>query len=332
MTDTEDKNNQTQPPTEKTPLDPTEDQSLAEIDKLLSEDDPEFSKSLAEITEAGENIDANVNIESLNINEDDIDSSEVPFSESKSSLFSRLPGLKKLETPWSRLRLKLFPFWLKFKNRVFTNGKRLIFFLINQPKECWSYIGSLTKALTGFVALQIKSFKALSWQNKFLIVIFFSSLFLILFFLRLNLTGTWLPQLQRPLLSSYTSLADQTFLIKANELYVPLYEALPYPRHEYLFDKIVVNLRRRPGLNENPMGYFEFIVGVDSNETAIEVKAREREFLDHLQRTVESYSYSELSDPNGLERMKHSVRQELNAHLRQGWVRDVWLQNIILKP
>ena len=80
------------------------------------------------------------------------------------------------------------------------------------------------------------------------------------------------------------------------------------------------------------MGMFEFFVELDSKDTAIEIKSREKELLDILQRTIEGESYNVLQGESGKIRLKSLIRSELNEVLNQGWVKEVYFSNIVLKP
>ncbi len=89
---------------------------------------------------------------------------------------------------------------------------------------------------------------------------------------------------------------------------------------------------KRPKENENPMGAFEIIVLLDSKDTAIEVRDREVELHDALQRVFEDESYGELESESGKGRLKSRLKRELNAKLTQGWVKDVTFKHFIIKP
>jgi flagellar basal body-associated protein FliL len=92
-----------------------------------------------------------------------------------------------------------------------------------------------------------------------------------------------------------------------------------------------VNLRRTAE-NPNPMGAFEVIVQVDSKDTAIELRDREVELNDHLQRVFEEETFSDLETEIGKARLKTSLKRELNQKLTQGWVKDISFKTFVLKP
>ena len=80
------------------------------------------------------------------------------------------------------------------------------------------------------------------------------------------------------------------------------------------------------------MGLFEFYVDLNSQEAAIEVKARELELKDLLQRTIEDETHYDLQGERGKERVKDLIREELNKVLTRGWVEDVYISNMVLNP
>ncbi len=82
----------------------------------------------------------------------------------------------------------------------------------------------------------------------------------------------------------------------------------------------------------NPMGAFEFYVVMDSQDAALEVQARQKELHDRLQRAIEDQTYADLISPLGKKRVKDLLRNELNGVLTQGWVKDVLIKTMVLKP
>ena len=120
----------------------------------------------------------------------------------------------------------------------------------------------------------------------------------------------------------------QPFLIVIREALVA---AFPQQTFTVLLEKIVVNLQRSRR-HRNPMGAFKFYVTVDSQETAVEVKDRETEVLDYVQRAVEEMSYEEVNGPGGRTQLKALVRGEINRLLNQGRVQDVFIEIMITKP
>ena len=81
--------------------------------------------------------------------------------------------------------------------------------------------------------------------------------------------------------------------------------------------------------NPNPMGAFELVVELDSDDTAIEVRDREVEFFDHVQRVFEDETFRDLETVLGKDRLKSRIKRELNHKLTQGWVKDVKFKTFV---
>jgi flagellar FliL protein len=68
---------------------------------------------------------------------------------------------------------------------------------------------------------------------------------------------------------------------------------------------------------------------VDSQDTAIEVKDRELEILDIIQRVLENFAYSDVNSMVGKIRMKSAIKDRLNEVLNQGKVFHVYFNTFI---
>lgn len=296
---------------------------LEDIDRILEEDDPGFAQELDDVKAAAED-GSDVEIESIEIDENSL-GTEVEDNEEdapyRRSLLGRVPVLRSLAK---------LPKNLKTNFKAFLS--RFIEWLRFGPKEYLLFFLSRIKVLLKGVLHTLKIFQAWPLTKKIgllaLILVGASGLML----LKWNLKGTWIPAIDKPLLKDYSSVADQVHKLEDPQ-WIPLYQALRQPEHRYLFDKVVVNLKRSEfDPDSNPMGLFEFYVELDSKDTAIEVKSRELELLDLLQRTVEGETYGSLSGEAGKQRLKNLIRQEINQVLNRGWVKDVYISNVILKP
>ena len=146
-----------------------------------------------------------------------------------------------------------------------------------------------------------------------------------------NLKGIWIPHLTEPILSSLEHKADYVGTFDPQDGAESFYAAFPQEVHEFLFKKMKVNLRRRPE-NPNPMGAFEIVVEVDSKDTAVELRDRETEFHDLLQRLMEEESVTDLDSENGKKILKGRIKKELNGKLTQGWLKDIHFKTFVLKP
>ncbi len=302
---------------------PNSESSLEDIDRLLAADDPDFAKSLDEVRAIVPDVD--VSIESISV-EDSVEGESEPPT-------SGTPPVQLSFVARQKLRWRLA--WIGFRNRqrerLLAIARRLFVFLKTAPKEFLLFMLAMLKVFGKKLAGLSASLRSTSWLQRLS--------FLLLVALGLgaawvgvrNLKGIWLPLLQEPVLSSFEPYADSTHAIAADDLGISFYTAFPQDRHEFLFIKMKVNLRATRE-NPLPMGAFEIIVEVDSSDSSIEVRDREVEFRDLLQRTLEEETFNDLATELGKTKLKSRIKRELNQKLTQGWVRDVSFRTFVLKP
>jgi flagellar basal body-associated protein FliL len=95
--------------------------------------------------------------------------------------------------------------------------------------------------------------------------------------------------------------------------------------------KMVVNLKPSSGSSDNPMLAFEVRVEGLSKEVMVELKDRESEFVDRVLRATEDFSYDELSDQTGKQKLAEKIIEVMNANLTKGQVRKVMFSTFFLK-
>ena len=142
----------------------------------------------------------------------------------------------------------------------------------------------------------------------------------------------WMSLGEKSLIPSLATVADQSWSYNIKSETTPFLMAFPQPRHSFLFSKIVVNLKKRVSSLNEAMGAFEFFVEVDSKDAARELKGREVQLRDLIQRTAEQFTYESLQSEKGKERLKERIRAELNKELAQGWVKSVFIKFMVTKP
>jgi flagellar basal body-associated protein FliL len=285
-------------------------QPIDSVDKILHAEDPEFAKGLGQLkVETHEPLEA---IESLAPLEDDDDNLPLDTQfEVKSSSHRRL---------FRRFKTKLQVKWIDLKLLLRTQPKELVFYLIAQSKN-----GS---------ALARQFFRRLSNLSRAQKLALIAALVFAGAAIRLadmNLKGLWLPNWNNDFLSNYEAVADKVSEVSPSDM-VLVRTALPQPEFQVLLDKFVVNLKRRPGVIENPMGTFEMYLGVDSKEAAVEIRARQKELIDLVSRAIEGLTYPEATGELGTEKIKSVVKDSLNQDLSQGYVTRVYFRTAITKP
>jgi flagellar basal body-associated protein FliL len=303
----------------------TEDVSLADIDRMLEEDDPQFSAELDAIKSVG--TESEVVIESVVEGEEILPVDE----EGRSWLTRRFPLLEKVARPLNRIRAAEYTRWLRIRARFINLIIQAWHLCKAVPKRGFSYLKAGFKFIGARCAALLQQFSNLSLVQKIVMGVFVALTVMTLGLLRLNLRGVWWPDLYPPLMEDLMGHADRTWTTNSDTRWMELYRAFPQSAIEYLFPKIIVNLKRVDDV-QNPMGVFEFFVVLDSQDSALEIQARSRELHDRMQRAIENLTYAELSSNLGKKRLKDVLRKDLNLVLTQGWVKEVLIKTMVIKP
>lgn len=298
-----------------------EEVSLEDIDKLLEAEDPEFAKQLEDVRSV--EVDTSVEIEATVSDEDQLGTEAQAEVESKPA--TRAARMK------SAIRLGIRTFRARLRVFLLSSWRDLILFLRTRPKEFALYAVSLIRNLAKKSVIPIRAFREASTGQKLIVIVLVAISATVLWMVRANLRGVWLPSLNEPILRSLEHGADSVETFDAKDGGESFYSAFPQERHEFLFRRMKVNLRRTAD-NPNPMGAFEVIVQVDSKDSAIELRDREVEFFDLLQRVFEDETFTDLEQELGKAKLKARLKRELNQKLTQGWVKDIIFKTFVLKP
>lgn len=135
-----------------------------------------------------------------------------------------------------------------------------------------------------------------------------------------------------PYLSSFHDVATNVREIPQDEDVIRYANDLLAPQYMVQINKVVVNLLPSARSTKNPMMAFDLYIRADSEEATVEIKTREKQFQDHLQRFTESLTYDQIQSEEGKQTWKLKMRKELNAILNNGKVRDIYFKNLIIKP
>ncbi len=135
-----------------------------------------------------------------------------------------------------------------------------------------------------------------------------------------------------PYLSSFAPVGEKILTADSDTELVKYTNDLLAPQHIVQLNKIVVNLLPSPRSTQNPMMAFDLYLRADSEEATVEIKNREKQFQDHLQRFSESLSYDQILTEEGKQTWKLKMRKELNSILNNGRIRDIYFKNLIIKP
>ncbi len=299
---------------------------IEDLDSLLSESDPEFMGSLGDIQpKEGEDF-SNLSIESSLTDHESMTGEIDPTFQSQWA--EKWPRLYRLFTIFDRALDRLWSLVLGLWIKV----RYLKMVFKTRPKEFLSYLKVMSPALVSQMKKPIGVFRSWPRAKKITGILFFSLVLATALMAQRNIRGIWFPGLGGV---PVTGLADSGILVSKidpSASPVDLFLVFPEARYTVLFAKVIVNLSRRPGWNENPMGAFEFFLSLDTREGAVEVQRRERELLDRVQRAVEALTYPEINGPGGVDLLRDSVQSELNQTLTHGRVMDVHINTMVIKP
>jgi flagellar basal body-associated protein FliL len=298
-----------------------EEVPLEDIDKLLEAEDPEFTKSLEEVRAV--EVDKNVVIEASVEAGDDMGADAQGAAEEKPE--TRAGKIK----AW--IRQKKSNFKAALRVRLANFKKDALVWVKTKPKEYALFAFAMLRLGLKKAAVPVRAYQEASKLQKLTLLLLAAMTAGALWVLRSNVRGIWIPAINEPLLGTFEDFADSVETYDPKDGGESFYSAFPQERHEFLFGKMKVNLKRTSE-NPNPMGAFELVVQVDSKDTAIELKDREVEFSDHLQRVFEDETFNDLEMEVGKAKLKAKLKRELNQKLTQGWVKDIDFKTFILKP
>lgn len=310
---------------------------LARVDALLDAEDPAFISKVRELREekiAGDGVD----IESESFDDQELEllerrrETEVLPPPSPDG-----PGLRGLIKGWIRRTKSFFG---KLGGTVGNSTGGASVSLLQSVK------GILKEGPKAWVQAVLKGFKAGVAGAKYLVgrvkamplstKLGYSAMIaltgLLGFVLTLSVRGRLLPNFEIQFLPTVALEADHAWTIAQNEEWDDFYSPLRHPEHVILLDKVVVNLRKSENSDENPMGYFEFYLELNSRDAAVEAADRKAEISDAIQRTAEAMTYDDIISPAGKTKLKLVIRKNVNNILTQGRVRKVFYKSVVIKP
>jgi flagellar basal body-associated protein FliL len=296
--------------------------ALEEIDKLLNQEDPNFNASLENIKKDA--IENTTEIESLDVEVDEAstleqNSEKISFKKKITHFFMR-PFI--WIGNWVKLR------WMAFVYRLKLSGQQTKHFIKHDLPDLIRFSISQIKAGLKFLKSQISKFIALKRSQKLALLGSLLAGLAAVLFLSKSLTGQWLPVWKNPLIRGLHEQASFVKAVESEKEYVEFFSMFPEVEFYLQLSRIVVNLKPSQGI-PNPMGAFEFYLGLDANETAIEIKDREKEVLDIAQRTLEGFSYPEIMSQNTQKRVWARIRDNINEVLNQGRVQRVYVKTML---
>lgn len=312
-----------------TPLDMNPPEMSAEqMDALLKESDPEFMKSVEEIS-----ADKTLTLE------------EEEHNEGHAALVAEVERWQSYTGAW-KILYKVFPYAphvsLKSKNirfkirafyfRIFVQVKNFLFYLAKEkiPKTITSAKESLAAQRKAFSKASY-NFKYLKWQTK--ILFYVSAAFIVAagYVVFKSVKKDFLKEDKPLFISGLGELANQEYSYEQNEV-EPYINNARAAQNVILTRKIFVNLKPSSGSGRNPMAAFEFYIEGMTSDVVIEIKDRESKIQDLMQRSIEDTTFEELDTEQGKKDMTRRLQEEISKVLTTGSVKAIRIKTIILKP
>lgn len=223
----------------------------------------------------------------------------------------------------------------------FVEGLR---FRINLTARIWrERLKELPKIILGGVKSFIKkrlealsewqrNFRYYSWKKK---LAFFAIILMMAgtgFFIYRSLTQGILHDKDELFIRSLETLSSAAEEYDPQTETEPFYDNLRTSSNVLLIPKMVVNIKKSAQSGNNPMGAFEFYLEGMIPEAIVEIKDREIEIRDLMQRVTEGFSFDQLDTAQGKILLCERIQKEINPRLTTGKLKKVWLKTIILKP
>lgn len=200
-----------------------------------------------------------------------------------------------------------------------------------KTKAVLATMGKISKAILNSSLIQgpkktIKSFGLMGWMKVF------TCIAVALLTYTVYKTSPHWKLWKLPYLSSLESVADHKFNYSADSKVVRYDNDLLLPQYTVLINKIVVNIRAGKLSTRNPMVAFDLYVRTNNEEASVEIKQREKQLQDHLQRFCEGLQYDQIITEDGKQTWKNRMKRELNLILNTGKVKEIFFKTLLIKP
>ncbi len=218
---------------------------------------------------------------------------------------------------------------LKFKSRLFLRWL--------QGKATEAFFHTLEGSKKAFQILKQKKVQTQAqtknWTKKDKLL--FASLILVVIsiplFVYLAFYKKALSYKSELFIPSLLSVADHVWNAQEDQMREGFYNNLKIPKNIFSLRKMVINLQPSESSGPNPMVAYELSLEANSQEALVEIKDREGEVIDGVQRSLEELTYDELSGPEGRILVEDKVKTRVNQILTLGKVRFVYVVGVIFK-
>lgn len=311
------------------PLAVDQELSAEDIDAALMEEDPDFISTVDEIGK-----DTTLSLSQIIISEGQQALNDEKDAWASSGKLGRLvykvfPLAPHVSLRLRKLRILIFDFlraiWVRIKN--------FVYFLATEGK------GKVLRGIKDFLSAQKeklsesqRNFRYLSWKLK---LAFFGIVVLMGvtgFFIYRSLTAGVIPVGDELFLPTLERVASDVYDYDPKTEVEPFYDNLRSATNMILMPRMVVNLRKSSKSGQNPMGAYEFYLEGMVPEVVIEIKDREVEIRDLMQRVLEEFNFDQAESAEGKLLINEKLKKEVNAKLTTGKLKQVWIKTAIVKP
>ena len=274
--------------------------SLEDLDKIIQDNDPDALKNIEVMKESAE-----LNSQTIELLQ--IDDIMGDPKKKKSDRFAKF-----------QFKLKLFLRWLKVAG-------------LELALKTWTQTKAHSKALNEKRQGLQKKVGTWGKKEKALFVIF-------LVMIGLTSTYTYFAFVKKAFVydgelfvGSLLPLATETFEIKSTDDKEQFYNTIRIPKNIFSLRRMVINIQPSESSGPNPMVAYELSLEANSKEVLVEIKDREGEIIDQVQRSLEQLTFDELSSPEGRDLVEDKVKTRVNQILTLGKVRFVYIVAVIFK-
>jgi flagellar basal body-associated protein FliL len=276
--------------------------SLEELDAVIESEDPEFLNKIKEIE--SEDAKSELNIDLIDLDQ----------------VLREREG-KSWKARWGRTKKycysKLFLVWVLIKNLG------VVVF-----HACLSGL----KGLKGNLIEGLRSFSYWPASKK---VFFFAVILLVVGtvgFAYRALTHGWIFDKQPLFVRSLQEWSSEAVKFYPAQDMEPFFDSARVAQNLFALKRVVVNIRASESSGPNPMAAFEIFLEGNSIEVIVEVKDRESEIRDRIQRIIEEMTYDQLNLPDGKQTLIEKLRRDVNKLVTLGQIRKIYLKTVVIKP
>jgi flagellar basal body-associated protein FliL len=276
--------------------------SLEELDAVIANEDPEFLTKIREIESDDAKSELNIDL---------IDLDQVLLEREGKTLKARLGRAKKY------FHAKVFLLWVLLKNLA---------------ELTWQGILAGAKNIRIEVVKGVNAFAHWPTAKK---VSFFAVAGLVLGtlgFAYRAMTRGWIVDKQHLFVRSLEEWSSEKVKFDPAQELEPFFDSARVAQNLFSLKRVVVNLRASESSGPNPMAAFEIFLEGNSTEVIVEVKDRESEIRDRIQRLIEEMTYDQLNLPDGKQILIEKLRRDVNKLVTSGQIRKIYIKTVVIKP